>query len=195
MPRRHPIPRLWLMTDLRMGEGLWDALERLPRGAGVVFRHYELRGGERHALFEKVRRVGRRRGLLVVAAGDMPMRGEQGAHNSRRRTGIATRAVHSRRELIVAKRDGVDAVFASPVFATRSHPGGRALGAVRLGLMIRDARVPVIALGRMDARQMRRLRGLGVYGWAGIDAWSPAWQSQAVRPRATRGWPDFPPIF
>ena len=34
MPRRHPIPTIWLMTDERMGVALWDVLERLPRGAG-----------------------------------------------------------------------------------------------------------------------------------------------------------------
>ncbi|RYD48780.1 MAG: thiamine phosphate synthase, partial [Sphingomonadales bacterium] len=38
---RHPlIPKLWLMTDERMGDDLWDALKRLPRGSGVIFRHY-----------------------------------------------------------------------------------------------------------------------------------------------------------
>ena len=31
------LPRLFLMTDERMGDGLWDALARLPKGAGVVF--------------------------------------------------------------------------------------------------------------------------------------------------------------
>src|SRR5439155_26981070 len=42
MHARHPLPRLWLMTDERQGDGLWAALERMPRGAGVVFRHYSL---------------------------------------------------------------------------------------------------------------------------------------------------------
>ena len=56
MPRRQPLPRLWLMTDERQGEGLWAALERLPKGAGVVFRHYGLRPSERRKLFERIRR-------------------------------------------------------------------------------------------------------------------------------------------
>jgi thiamine-phosphate pyrophosphorylase len=38
--------------------------------------------------------------------------------------------------------------------------------------MIRDLRVPVIALGGMGERRWRALRRLGVHGWAGIDAWS-----------------------
>jgi thiamine-phosphate pyrophosphorylase len=41
---------------------------------------------------------------------------------------------------------------------------------VRFGLIAGRARVPVIALGGMDARKARRLPN--IYGWAGIDAWS-----------------------
>ena len=52
MPRCHPVPRLWLMTDERQGETLWRALERLPERSGVVFRHYSLPAKERHRLFE-----------------------------------------------------------------------------------------------------------------------------------------------
>jgi acyl dehydratase len=32
------------MTDPRMGEALWQALERMPRGSGVIFRHYGMPG-------------------------------------------------------------------------------------------------------------------------------------------------------
>ena len=63
-------------------------------------------------------------------------------------------------------------LFVSPVFATRSHPGARALGRARLGLMIRNLPVPVIALGGMDARRAAGLQPLGIYGWAAIDAWA-----------------------
>ncbi len=42
MRARHPstLPRLWLMTDERLGEGLWAALAALPHGSGVIFRDY-----------------------------------------------------------------------------------------------------------------------------------------------------------
>src|SRR5690348_8595128 len=59
MQRRQPLPRLWLMTDERQGDALWEALERLPRGAGIVFRHYGLSAGERRRLFEQVRKAAR----------------------------------------------------------------------------------------------------------------------------------------
>ncbi|RYY28006.1 MAG: thiamine phosphate synthase [Sphingomonadales bacterium] len=164
MPRRHPLPNIWLMTDERMGDALWDALERLPAGSGVVFRHYGVPRDERQRTFARVERIARRRRLRLVLAGP------GGEHNQRGRT--FTAAAHSRAEAISAIRAGAALLFVSPVFATRSHPGGRTLGRARLGLLIRGLNVPVIALGGMDARKARGLRQLGIHGWAAIDAWT-----------------------
>ena len=166
MLRRQPLPRLWLMTDERQGEGLWTALERLPRGSGVVFRHNGLSSAERRKLFDRVRRVARRRRLLLL----MGSRGN----------GL-TASAHNLRELKSAERSGAALVFLSPAFPTRSHPGARALGPVRFGLIAAQARIPVIALGGVDARKARRLPH--IYGWAGIDAWmaSPSPDGEDVR--------------
>jgi thiamine-phosphate pyrophosphorylase len=179
MRARH-LPKLWLMTDERMGEGLWAVLERVPRGGGVVFRHYATPTAERRRLFARVMRIARRRGLVVVRAGALAMRGEQGVHNGLKGRGLRTFAVHDRPQGVAARRVGADLVFVSPVFVTRSHPGARGLGAVRLGLLLCGLEVPAVALGGMDARRFRRLQGLGLWGWAAIDAWSdPA----ATKPR------------
>lgn len=184
MHRRHPpLPREWLMTDERMGEGLWTALARLPHGAGVVFRHYATPPADRRALFARVARIAARRRLLLVRAGAGPLgRGEGGVHGGARATrpGIRTWPAHSRREAVAAVRAGADLVFVSPVFATRSHPGARVLGPVRLGLVIRGIGVPVVALGGMDRAAMRRLAAFGIHGWAGIDAWAVDQKRNAV---------------
>lgn len=173
MPARHPlIPRLWLMTDPRLGDGLWAALERLPRGSGVIFRHYALPPAERRALFARVAAVARRRRLVLLRAGaDRLGRGEAGVHGRRGR-GLVTWPVHSRAEAIAARRAGADALLVSPIFPTRSHPGARTLGPVRLGLLIQGLGLPILALGGMDARQAKRLRGLDIHGWAAITAWN-----------------------
>ena len=169
MRPRHPVPRQWLMTDQRMGDALWTALAALPRGSGVVVRHHGLPLAERRLLLARIERIGRKRRLVVLGAG-MPASG--GIHNGRRGArGLLSRAVHDRRELVAAMRSRADCVFVSPVFATRSHPGARPLGPVRLGLLIRGFVVPVVALGGMDASRLRRLRPLPIQGWAAIDAW------------------------
>ena len=167
MRRRQPLPRLWLMTDERQGEDLWAALERLPKGAGVVFRHYGLAPRERRQLFERLRRVAGRRRLFLLAAGG-GLRGS-GVHGGRGR-GFRSASAHGLAEVRAAERSGASLVFLSPVFATRSHEGAPTLGPDGFARLARATHLPVIALGGMNAQRARELRG--AYGWAGIDAWT-----------------------
>ena len=162
MKRHTPLPRLWLMTDARMGEALLPAIAALPKGSGLVFRHYELSAEDRNILLARVRRIARARRLVLVVAG------KGGAHGRHR--GAITAPVHSVRERIAAERAGARLVFVSPVFATASHPGARPLGRVRFGMLIRGSKCSVVALGGMNARRARGLAAFKIHGWAGIDA-------------------------
>jgi thiamine-phosphate pyrophosphorylase len=162
------------MTDSRMGDALWPAIARLPRGAGIIVRHYDLSIGERQRLFARLRRAAARRRLVVLRAGDDRLgRGEAGVHgrNPRRLPGIRSWPAHDAREVIAGHRAGADLIFISPLFATRSHPGARTLGRLGALRLKRLARAPVIALGGVDQGDERWLRRAGFYGWAGIDAW------------------------
>lgn len=173
MRRRHPVPRLWLMTDERMGAGLWRAVRRLPRGSGIVFRHHATPPAERRKLFSRLLRVARARGLVLVRAGEVPFRGEMGVHKGAlgglRRGSLVTWPVHDRREARAAQRAGADVAFVSPVFATRSHPGAAVLGVRAADRLAAGLPMTRIALGGMDSRRFRRLRAFT--GWAAIDAW------------------------
>lgn len=185
MTRRHPraIPRLWLMTDDRMGEALLPAIERLPRGAGIVFRHYTLAPAARRALFARVARIARRRHLVLIRAGDDWLGGgEAGVHGTARtiRGGLRTWPAHSRAEAIAGIRAGADVIFVSPVFPTRSHPGARALGAIRAAGIARDLPAVRIALGGVAPDRAPHLRSLGFHGWAGVDAWLADQKRKAV---------------
>ena len=183
MPRRHPrLPTRWLMTDERLGDGLWDAVRRLPPGSGIVFRHYRTPAAERRRLFQRLRRIARARGLVLVRAGATAMAGEMGVH-ARRGAGMVTWPVHDRREAARARAGGADLVFVSPLFATRSLPGEGGLTRHRAAALVGALPMPAIALGGMDARRFRALRVLGFVGYAGIDCWTqPARQKRKAVP-------------
>ena len=173
-PRQARLPMLLLMTDERMGDVLWRALERLPRGAGIVFRHYSLPPGERRALYERVRAVARRRRLVLILAASPAQAAAwraDGVHgHSPHRTArplIRSAPVHDRRELCAARH--ADLRLVSPVFPTRSHPDAHALGPVRVGLMLGRDRDGIVALGGMTHRRAQALRSLGITRWAAID--------------------------
>lgn len=162
--------KLVLMTDdARLPDPL-DAARALPRGSLVIVRSKADPAPLARALL-KLRRV------AVIVAGDPLLAAQLGADGfhlpearareiaywrARLPALFVTTSAHSLHALMHAR---ADAVLLSPVFPTESHPGRAALGAVRANLMARHARMPVYALGGIDARNARRL-----FGFAGIAA-------------------------
>lgn len=159
------MPRRALLTDARNDAALERAIRRLPHGSVLVFRHYHLDPAARAARLAQLARLARQRGVPVVIAGP----GYGPAQRLSRRRGLRLATAHDLRELAAAARAGATAVLLSPVFPTRSHPGGRVLGPVRFNLLARLSPVPVLALGGMDARRMRQVRA---HGFAAIDGLS-----------------------
>lgn len=167
------LPTLWLMTDERIDDVL-GAVAALPKGAGVVFRHHATPAKQRRALYEQVRRVARQRRLTLLLAGTPAQarswRADGAHHRSELRSAsLRSVSVHNAPELQIARRAGADLIFVSPVFATASHPGARALGIVRAGLLACTERHRSIALGGLTATKWRQVRPLGLHGWAAID--------------------------
>src|SRR5690606_10511134 len=105
MKHFHPLPRQWLMTDERMGDGLLAALDRLPPGGGIVFRHYRLGEAERHALFRAARERARARGQMLLLAGSAEQArawGADGSHGHGAGAGFRSASVHDLVELRAA---------------------------------------------------------------------------------------------
>ena len=173
MPARQTLPTIWLMTDERLGDRLWDAIAAVPAGGGVVLRHH---GGE-CAFAEGVAAACTARGLMLAVAGDVALARAVGAamvHNPESGADglLVSRSVHDEREAAAAR--SADAVFVSPMFATATHPGAEGLGIERGLALARLAGVPAIALGGMNAARGRDAMVAGFHGWAGIDAFLPS---------------------
>ncbi|MEE4199735.1 thiamine phosphate synthase [Erythrobacter sp.] len=173
-----PLPRLWLLSDERNNARLEQALAALPRGSGFVYRHYHLAEAARYGRFQELRRVARAMGHAIVLSDSALTAREWGADGiygppralwPRRRGLLRLATAHDMREIGLANRLGADGVLLSPVFATRSHPGGGVLGPARFRRLARYTQAPVIALGGMDRD---RARALGWLRWAAIDGLS-----------------------
>jgi thiamine-phosphate pyrophosphorylase len=176
MPRSHPLPKIWLMTDARFGDEQLRAIQQLPARSGVVFRHYHLATLQRRALFAQVLRICRRRGHILLLAGDArtALRWHADGFHQRGRghTGLLHSApVHNAREIAEAKRSNPDLIFLSPLFNTNSHSGARPLGPLmfqRIAKLGGPRRI--IALGGMTRQSAHMLGPRTIYGWAAIDA-------------------------
>lgn len=176
MSKRYPslpagLPSVWLVSDARNDAVLEQALRRLPRGSGLIFRHYHLPPAQRRSRFSALRRIARSRGHLTFLSADARTARAWGADGAYGPAALLASGpalprlvtAHSLRELRAPR---ADAFVLSPVFPTRSHPGAKTLGALRFRLLARQA--PVIALGGMT---VRRAAALGA-PWAAIDGLS-----------------------
>jgi len=176
MPRSHPLPKIWLMTDARFGDDQLHAIQQLPARSGVVFRHYHLATQQRRALFAKVLRICRRRGHLLLLAGDertaLHWHADGFHQRSRRQTKLLHSApVHNASEIASVKRRGPDLLFLSPLFDTNSHPGTRPLGPLQFQRLAKLGKTAaIIALGGMTRQSAQMLCPRTIHGWAAIDA-------------------------
>lgn len=184
---RPALPRVVLMTDDRRLPDPRAAVCGLPRGAGVVFRHYGWPAAERERLGRALRALARARGLVFLVGCDGALATRLGADGlhlpeamlaraagwRRCRPGwLITGAVHGARALAAAARLRLDGVLLSPVWPSASHPGVAPLGPLRFAALAARAPTPVLALGGMDGGRLRRLAPARVHGFAAIAALS-----------------------
>jgi thiamine-phosphate pyrophosphorylase len=175
-------PRLWFLTDPGRTPDPAAAIGRLPRGTGVIFRGFGApNAGE---MARELRRTTRGRGQVLLIAQDWRLAaavGADGVHLPQRWMGLARRlrrvrrgwlitaAAHDLGAIVAGGRLGLDALFISPVFASRSVSAGQPLGPVRFAALVRRAKVPVIALGGINGVTASRLAASGAAGLAAID--------------------------
>ena len=178
-PNQPSWPRRWLMTDERVGDRLWMAIDRLPAAeGGIVFRHYSLDAADRFRLGLRVATAARERQLSLAVAGSARLAEELGAdllHNPDHEIELPiSLAVHGEKEAASAVGRGAALAFIAPVYSTRSHPNAQSLGADQAAALAQLAGCPAIALGGMDEERFAALTNAfpdRFYGYAGIDCW------------------------
>jgi len=177
---------VFYFTDNQPATALLRTLRSLPRGTGVVFRHYD--DDNRRELAADVAVWCREHRHPLFVAGDAALARAvraAGVHLPEGRlakaTAIArkhpdlkiTAAVHSWTAIRAAQSHPVAALFLSPVFPTASHPGGRSLGVARFARLCTQlrrsgSRMPVFALGGITRNNCARLLPTEAAGIAAI---------------------------
>lgn len=171
-----PLPDLWLLSDARNDAVLEQAIKRLPQGSGFVFRHYHLQADERAGRIAELMPLLRERGHWVIASEGFRTAEKWGADGVYGDVSTIAPAplrwiatAHNETEITDANEFGATAVMLSPVFPTRSHPGGKVLGMEEFRRLASLSNVPVIALGGMNPQRAKQLNWPR---WAAIDGLS-----------------------
>jgi thiamine-phosphate pyrophosphorylase len=176
------LPRAFHFTDPVRTPDILRVARRLPRGFGIVWRHYGL--ADRLATGREFARICRQRGIMLLVSADPALArhiGADGVHwPEARLTGarlpglIETASAHSASAIARAAHLGVDAVFVSAVFPSQSPSAGKPLGPLKFRQLARAARIPVYALGGINPRNAARVMSHAA-GWAAIDAVLDGW--------------------
>ncbi len=178
------LPRAFFLTDPDRTPDLFALIRRLPRGFGVIYRHFG--AADRATLAATLARACRQRGLILLVSADPSLArriGADGVHwpearlrgvRPRSPRFIETAAAHSPAAIARAHRLGVDAAIVSSVFPSRSPSAGKATGPLRFRLLARHAALPVYALGGLNAGNAARAMS-GAAGWAAIEAVVDGW--------------------
>lgn len=179
------LPGLLFFTDPARVPNPEAVAERLPAGAGVVYRAF----GAADAIERgrRLRTIATERGLLLLA-GAHPDLAEgiraDGLHMPQRLSAeiprlraeyahwLITVAAHDRGALEAAERAGADAVVVSPILPSNSPSAGEPLGVEGLKTLVAATSLPVYALGGINARTVSRLIGSGIVGIAAVEALS-----------------------
>jgi 8-oxo-dGTP diphosphatase len=156
------------ILDRRLADGL-----RL-----IQVREPGLERDELRIVAEQVIARTRNAGGIVLINSDIAlahMLGADGVHlNSRQLMGMTNRpdvqwcaaSCHSMEELRAAEALGVDFVVLGPVLQTASHPEANPIGWGGFERMIREASLPVYALGGLHRDQVAEARSHGAHGIA-----------------------------
>lgn len=174
------LPPLLFFTDPARTPEPWRTAERLPRGAGIVYRHFGAADAEATAL--RLKAIAAERGMVLLIGLDADLAGRvaaDGVHlpewaldqakalRARRPDWILTGAAHSVEAALAD--ENLDALVLSPIFpAGGASAGKRALGIE--SLITVSARRPVYALGGVGPTTIGALASSGACGIAGVDA-------------------------
>ena len=174
------LPPLLFFTDPARTPEPWRTAERLPKGAGVVYRHFG--AADASATAQRLKTIAVERGLVLLIGLDVDLAetvaadgvhlpehalSQAGSLRARYPEWILTGATHSVAQAIAAK--GLDAVVLSPIFPA----GGASAAKPALGteaLIAVAARRGVYALGGVGPNTISALASSGAIGIAGVDA-------------------------
>ncbi|OKH87381.1 thiamine phosphate synthase [Thalassospira sp. TSL5-1] len=184
----HRLSPVMVMSDDKRLPDPAPALQKLPLGSSLVFRHYHAPDRDKQAL--ALRRLCHKLGHLFFVAADMTLAlrlKADGLHmpGYTRKTGktllecakkhhlLVSAAIHDMAQLrhMIAMQNRIDAAIISPVFATQSHPGAPHLSAKDFGRMAQLAarnQIGVYAMGGIDFAHLQRLDQKPICGIAGI---------------------------
>ncbi len=156
------LPALFYLTDPERTPDPAATAKHLPRGCGIIYRHFG--APERKRTARTLSEITNTHGLYLLIAADPELAESVSAHGvhwpearlsqAREWQGkfaLNTASAHSAPAITQAAQAGMDAALVSAVFASDSASAGPALGVAAFRELVRAADLPVYGLGGINA--------------------------------------------
>lgn len=181
---RLPDPKLLLVTDRRQARLPLPAVAAAAFTAGcrwLSLREKDLTDDEQIALARSLLPLARRHGASLMLHGDAALAQAGGFDGVHLRTGsnaaearatlgrdkLVGISIHTVPEAAALDPDVVDYAIAGPAHETASKPGyGPEIGKIGLAEIARTARIPVLAIGGINASRVAEVLSVGAAGVA-----------------------------
>jgi len=159
-----------------------DLAHTLPRGSGLIYRHFG--APNRHHIAARLSKITKRRHLKLLIGNDPKLALEIGADGVhwpemrfteakywQNRFAIMTCAAHSRQTLSRLQREPIDAALVSAIFPSNSPSASAPLGVSTLRQLCTQSTIPLYALGGVNIQNMGKIsKYSGISGIEGIQA-------------------------
>ena len=170
------IPYSWYLTDSIKSKKPQLTIRSLSKNSGIIIRPYNLKN--KNMYIKNIIKSSRKESLIILIAGiyhsipysngnHVPKWMNQKPNHNK----IISVSIHGFKDIRRSMNLKANLAFISPVFETSSHNNKNYIGVVKLGLLSRRFKIPVIALGGINEKNIKLLRSMPIHGCAGIDVY------------------------
>jgi len=168
------IPFIWYLTDDLKSKNQNLIINNLPKNSGIIIRKYDKK--YKYKNIKNLVKISRKKSLFTLVAGNIDqfqfIQGNhipKWLHKKSKNQKIISISIHGLKDIRKCINLKADIAFISPVFNTTSHVNKNFLGTVKLGLISRKFKIPIIALGGINEKNIKLLKSIPIHGCAGVD--------------------------
>lgn len=175
------LPAMFFFTDRKRFDDIFSVISKLPQNSAIIIREYDLNFKEKLDFARKILKITKLKNIKVFVGKDVKLAKKikaDGIHFSDLDKNIKLAKIpknilvsyscHNEKSLALARKIKADLVFLSPIFKTESHPNQKPIGTYLLRKFARQNELPTYALGGINDKNVKLLKGSLISGIGGI---------------------------
>lgn len=164
--------QVFVLSDPERSPNLNEIIANSPNDAFIIYRNYGAeipkfkKASTKKILASVSPKLAYKSGIIGI---HIPNKSLKYYHLSKTKGLMKTTSAHNSREIIRAVNCGIENVIISAIFPSKSKSAGNPKGNIKLAQLIRAfPKQNFIALGGINLKSLKRLKGIKLKGIAGV---------------------------